>query len=386
MAMQIEQPPLAASPLAAAEAVGRDVLAPAARSVDVEARFPLEALEAYKRHRLLAAGIPAELGGLGCGIDELVRISSALAEHCASAAMVWTMHHTQIACLVDHVATVPRFARFLRQVSEDQLLLASVTTETGVGGDIRSSRTAVEEHGQRCRLVKDAPTISYGDQADAYLVTARRAGDAAPGDQVLVLLERDDVTLEQQSVWDTLGMRGTCSPGFRLTAEFGRDDIVPVPFAEIAARTMVPQSHILWSACWTGIASAALARARLRARKSADDMQLQARLADAAASLQLVRALIRDCAAEYEALRAGCDQAPDVGFAVKLNSLKLRASELTLDVVQKSLAICGIAGYAENSPLSVARHLRDVHSAQLMINNDRLYAINGKLLLLQKEV
>jgi acyl-CoA dehydrogenase len=48
--------------------------------------------------------------------------------------------------------------------------------------------------------------------------------------------------------------------------------------------------------------------------------------------------------------------------------------------------IIGIAGYREDGELSVARHLRDVFSAKLMINNDRIYANNAALLLVQKEL
>ena len=46
----------------------------------------------------------------------------------------------------------------------------------------------------------------------------------------------------------------------------------------------------------------------------------------------------------------------------------------------------GIAGYREDGELSVARHLRDVFSAKLMINNERIYATNAALLLVQKEL
>ena len=44
----------------------------------------------------------------------------------------------------------------------------------------------------------------------------------------------------------------------------------------------------------------------------------------------------------------------------------------------------GIAGYRNDSPYSVGRHLRDALSAALMVSNDRIAAGMGKLLLVQR--
>ena len=45
--------------------------------------------------------------------------------------------------------------------------------------------------------------------------------------------------------------------------------ILPVPFADISAQTMLPVSHLLWSALWLGIATDAVARARAFVRAEA---------------------------------------------------------------------------------------------------------------------
>ena len=58
--------------------------------------------------------------------------------------------------------------------------MASATTEVGVGGDLRSSLCAVEVDGDRFRLTKKAPVISYGEAADDILVTCRKSPDARP--------------------------------------------------------------------------------------------------------------------------------------------------------------------------------------------------------------
>src|SRR4029077_2931578 len=123
--------------------------------------------------------------------------------------------------------------------------------------------------GARLRVGKQAPVISYGEEADDILLTARRSPDAAPADQVLVLVRKRDTQLIRTAEWDTLGMRGTRSLGFTLEAAFSRDHVVPGPFADIANQTMLPVSHVLWTSLWLGLASDAVGRARAFVRAAA---------------------------------------------------------------------------------------------------------------------
>jgi acyl-CoA dehydrogenase len=69
----------------------------------------------------------------------------------------------------------------------------------------------VETDGDRFSLTKQASAISYGADADVILATARSGQDAAQGDQVLVVLEGEDFSLEPGARWDAMGMRGTGS-------------------------------------------------------------------------------------------------------------------------------------------------------------------------------
>jgi alkylation response protein AidB-like acyl-CoA dehydrogenase len=82
--------------------IAAEIAGPAADSVDREGRFPHEAVAALKTAHLMSAFVPKNLGGLGCGMVELAGMCEALAEHCASAAMVFAMHQIQVACIVRH--------------------------------------------------------------------------------------------------------------------------------------------------------------------------------------------------------------------------------------------------------------------------------------------
>ncbi len=88
-----------------------------------------------------------------------------------------------------------------------------------------SSAAAIGRNETGISLVRNATVISYGAQADGIVTIARRTGDAAASDQVLVAFTKDNYTLERSLEWETLGMRGTCSAGFELKARgAGRAD------------------------------------------------------------------------------------------------------------------------------------------------------------------
>lgn len=372
--------------------IGRDVIAPAAPSVDRDARFPTESIRALKLEKLLGAYIPLELGGMGLGLTDLSAICELLGMFCGSTAMIFAMHQIQIACLVHHATTSGFFRQYLRELVQKQYLLASATTELGIGGDIRSSLCSVNVTGDRFSLEKQAPVISYGAHADAILVTCRKSETAARSDQAHVLVRKEDYQLKELSGWDTLGFRGTCSSGFTLSAEGRAEQILPVPYAEIHSKTMHPFSHVVWSSLWVGIATDAVTRARsavrAEARKTPGVIPLSAtRLAELDTVLFSMRSGLQQAMAEYQKLLV--DNEPEAfsrfGFAIRINNLKLTCSQLLVDIVGKAMLICGIAGYKNDSKLSLTRQLRDAYGAALMVNNDRILGHNSTMQIVQRE-
>ena len=359
--------------------MGRDIIAPHADAVDRDARFPEEAFAALRAEKLLSAYVPVEHGGLGLSIVELSKICETLGQYCASTAMVFAMHQIQVGCIVHHALGSRFFIDYVRAMVANQYLLASATTELGIGGDVRSSICAVIVDGERFALEKQAPVISYGESADAILVTCRKSADASRSDQVQVLVRKEDYTLKRLSGWDTLGFRGTCSLGFALTSAGQAEQILPLTYAIIHSKTMHPFAHSVWGSLWLGIATDALNRARIavraEARKNPGVIPISAtRLAEADIVLFSMRSSVHLTIADYQRLLI--EDAPEsfsnFGFAIKINNLKISCSQLVIDIVGRAMLICGIAGYKNDSKLSLGRHLRDAHGAMVMVNNDRI--------------
>jgi len=356
------------------------VAAEHATEVDRDARFPAEAIAALKRHRVLGMAVPREFGGEGASMADVADVCFKLGRACSSAAMVFAMHQIKVACVMRHACGSAWHEAMLRRLCDEQMLLASSTTEGQNGGNVRSSAAAIEsEADDAIVLDRESTVISYGAEADGIVTTARRSSEAAGSDQVLVVLLREHYRLEPVLQWDTLGMRGTCSAGFRLRARGSADQVLPVAYETIHSQTMTPVAHILWGAAWSGIAAAAVERAQNFIRKAARHGKGQlppgaAHYTKAQSSLRVLRTLVQAGIVRYEAALADERLFGSLDFHAAMNLLKVDASEIAVATVMSAMRACGLSGYRNDGESSIGRHLRDILSSPIMINNDRILA------------
>ena len=353
------------------------VVAEHAAQVDAQSRFPGEAFDVARKQRLLGILVPGALGGEGASVSQVADVCFRLAQNCAATGMIYAMHQVKVACLVRHRQGSAVIDAVLRRLCAEQLLLASSTTEGQAGGNVRSSEAPVVHKDGRIELERQATVISYGANADGIVTTARRSADAAGSDQVLIVFLKDDYTLSALQGWQTLGMRGTCSEGYVLRAKGDPEQILPEPYALIHARTMVPFAHLLWGSVWAGIASSAATRAQAFVRTAArkGDGALPpgvGRLGEVFATLKSLRGMLSDSIARYERIMDDPNALETVDFQSQITLTKVQASELAVSAVLTALRVCGLSGYRCDSPFSVERHLRDVLSSPLMINNERI--------------
>jgi acyl-CoA dehydrogenase len=287
------------------------------------------------------------------------------------------MHQTKVACIVRHGRNNLWHQRLLRRIATEELLLASSTTEGKGGGNIRSSSAAIMRAGSQISLERAATVISYGAHADGIVTTARRSEDAGASDQVLVTFLKEDYTLAPLATWDTLGMRGTCSSGFTLKATGSAAQILPVPYDKIHSQTMTPVAHLSWAGVWTGIAAAAVERARLFIRTAARQANGQlppgaAHFTTATSSLTVLMSLMDSSLRRYEDAADDETALTSLEFQTAINLFKVEASELAVSIVLLAFRACGLSGYRNDGEFTIARYLRDVLSSPVMINNERI--------------
>lgn len=348
-----------------------------AADVDARSRFPAEAFEAVKAQRLLGLLVPRALGGEGSRISQVADVCFQLAQSCSSTGMIYAMHQVKVACLARHRHDDAVIDDVLRRLCAEQLLLASSTTEGQAGGNVRSSEAPVAYEEGSVSLERRATCISYGAAADGIVTTARRNAEAESSDQVLVVFLKDDYTLTPIQSWETLGMRGTCSQGYVLKALGKPGQVLPEPYASIHAHTMVPFAHLLWGSVWAGIASGAALRAqafvRAAARKSGGALPPGgARLGEVLAGVKALRALLGESLRRYERIMDDPQALDSIDFQSQITLTKVQASELAVTTVLSAMRVCGLSGYRCDSEFSIERHLRDVLSSPIMINNDRI--------------
>ncbi len=366
-----------------------------ADEVDRQARFPIETVTALREAGALSAFVPEALGGGGVPLESIAQACFELGRRCSASAMVFAMHQIQVATIVRHLEGAPWFEAYLRELCVEQRLIASVTSEVGTGGNMGRSIAPVmpSEDAGGLQFVKQAPTVSYGAYADDLLTTVRRSPEAEPGDQVLVLHRAAETELEPAGTWDTIGMRGTCSPGFVVHARFGPEQVLNASFATVMNESMVPLSHILWSHVWLGIATDAFERGRSFVRQAARRTPGQVvpaahSLSRVMAELTMLRGEVRSALEDFVTWsdEPGRDRLSTMAAVLRFNNLKLAASEHAPRICAEVLEVIGIMAYKNDSPFGVGRQLRDALSARLMVANERIHATDAGLLLIAKEV
>jgi len=386
----MEAQPIGGTPTGVADAVVADlparakavaaVAAGSALDVDANARFPAEAFAAAKAQRLLGVMVPKSLGGEGASIGDVADVCYQLAQSCSSTGMIYAMHQIKIACIVRHMGANASLHQLLRRLCAEQLLLASSTTEGQGGGNIRSSEAPIEPlEGGRIKLERKASVISYGAYADGVVTTARRAAAAASSDQVLVAMLKSDYSLTRLQGWNALGMRGTCSEGYMLKANAAADQVLPDPYETIHSRTMVPSAHLLWGSVWTGIAASAAARAQAFIRNAMRHSNGQLppgapQFTKAMSTLRTLRGMLTTSLRRYQQVMDDPQALAALDFQTMITLTKVEASELAAATVMSAMRACGLAGYRNDGDYTLGRHLRDILSSPIMINNDRILA------------
>jgi acyl-CoA dehydrogenase len=74
-----------------------------------------------------------------------------------------------------------------------------------------------------------------------------------------------------------------------------------------------------------------------------------------------------------------------IGWALKMNNLKVASSEMCPAIVHQALQIVGIGGYKNDGKYSLGRNYRDSLSGALMISNDRIAGKTASMLLVHKD-
>lgn len=367
------------------------VTAEHAERTDLNAEFPSHALQALRDTGLLGLLVPQEFGGMSGTIADVLRVTTQLGREDMSVAMIYSMHCQQVAAITRFASQELR-CELLPEIAAGRCYLASVTTEVGNGGSLLESASKLGIASDRLLLERFAPIVTGGLHADGYLITMQDQNAEASHQVSLVYVRRDQIEVTSVGSWQPLGMRASDSGPLHLRGQLPKSQVIGQPggFRDIVSSVFGPMAHLGWSAAWLGTASGALSRviavlrdSRGRGSARLDSELLLTRLATARHRLEMVHALLWRCAGIV-------NTEPDLSrprLQLLLNGLKVSASEQCHAVIEDLISLIGMQhGYLRGSPTGLERALRDLRSAALNYNNDRLRLADGKLALLDPDV
>ncbi|WP_405160843.1 acyl-CoA/acyl-ACP dehydrogenase [Nocardia sp. NBC_01499] len=367
------------------------VLARHAAKADADAEFPHDSIQALRAAGLFGLLVPAQYGGMGGDLGDMIDAAVVLAGGCLSTAMIWAMHCQQIDTVVRHAGD-RLLADLLPRVAAEGYYLASITTEPGKGAHLLTASSAIVTADEQLLVRRNAPVVTGGEFADGFLVTMRASADEPPNRVSLVYLDRSQVEAETVRDWNAMGMRGTRSVAMVLSGTASADQLIGAAggFRAVAVDSMIPAGHLAWSACWLGAARAALdslvsliRSADRPASINTDSDLVRHRLARARVELELCGGYLLHIRNEVLHRRHAGQGMDDYAFQIKLDTLKVACSELTFSAVDRLVQLGGaMTGYQRDAPVPLERHFRDLRSASLNYANDRLLTTIGALTLL----
>ena len=337
-------------------------LAPEAQARDRDARFPRAELDELARMGFLAMKVSADDGGPGLDNVAYALVMEAIAETCASTAVVLASSNLAAKILAEHGSTGQK-ARWLAPYVRGELGPASFAlTEPGGGSDAAAIRTRARLDGGAWVLDGEKAWITSGAQAGLHLVFARTDGEGKGGLSCFVV-ERGSPGLTVGREEDKMGQRssGTVAlaldgcrvPVDHLVGERGRG-------YHIALSTLGP-GRLGIAALSLGLAEAALAAGIGYARE-------RRAFGAALTEFQNTQFVLADSRTELDAawllaLRAARLLDRGDRAVAETSMAKLFASETAGRVVDRMVQLHG--GYGYSREFAVERIYRDARVTRI---------------------
>jgi len=198
------------------EKLSQEMLRASADSIDQSRRFPRENLQALGKVGVLGLMIPAKYGGAGGGLAELSQVLEEQAQSCASTAMVTLMHFCATAVIAAKGSDALK-QELLPTCARGEHVTTLAFSEAGSGGHFYAPVSEVRQNGGKKSLSAAKNFVTSAGEADSYVVSARRAGAAAPTETNLYLIAKNAAGLSTQGRFEGLGLAGNASAPMSLT-------------------------------------------------------------------------------------------------------------------------------------------------------------------------
>jgi alkylation response protein AidB-like acyl-CoA dehydrogenase len=324
---------------------------------DASDAFVAENFAELKARRVLAAGVPRELGGGGASYPELCAMLRALARYGASTALTLSMHTHLVATIVWRWRRDPKPVEpLLRRLVDERLLLVS----SGASDWLTPSGIAQRVDGG-WRVTARKIFASGIPAGDLFMTQATYDDPDADSTALHFVIPADEPGVVPQDNWRVLGMRGTGSHDVVIEEVFVPDAAILLrrpagkwsqPFHVNPCMIALPLVY----AVYLGIAETARDAAVAMARKRPDDPGLPYLIGEMENDLAAARMAHRDM---VEAADAG-EPGPVTTNRIWIG--RTLVGRAATRVVEKAMEAAGGSSFYRAAGLE--RLFRDVQGAR----------------------
>jgi alkylation response protein AidB-like acyl-CoA dehydrogenase len=354
---------------------------------DRENRFFHEDFEELQASGYLNIAVPTEFGGLGLGIDEVVKLQRRLAYVAPATAVAVNMHIYWTGVAADMRRTGDNSCDWILSESAAGKVFAAGHGESGNDMPLFMSSAQAERADGGWKITGHKIFGSLSPVWDYLGVHAMDTSDPSGPRVVHAFLPRDTPNYRIEKTWDVLGMRATESHDTILDGAFVADEHTPVVCpAGFAGAGQFHLSIFAWAllgfgGVYSGIARRAydLTVDKMDSRTSvalsrsmAHHPEVQHNVAEMRMNLELIDAYLERTAADWA---AGAEYAD---WPIKIVSTKYTVVHRAFDIVDRALDLSGGAGIFKRNRLE--QLFRDCRLGRIHPANEFLtHEVVGKL-------
>jgi alkylation response protein AidB-like acyl-CoA dehydrogenase len=348
-------------------------LAPIAKDIDQEARFPWEVVEKMGGLGFFGIQVPKELDGAGMDSVSYVIIIEEISRACGSLGLCVTVHNSVAVYPILAFGSTEQQERWVPPLSRGSKIGAFCLTEPNIGSNAAGIEATAIRDGDHYVVNANKVFVTNGGVADVCLVFVRTDPNAGAKGISVIVAERGTPGFVVGDLEDLCGMRANPVSSIRLYD-------CRVPAENLLSKegmglriglAGLDAGRIGIAAQAVGIAQAALDEAVKYAKQ-------RHQFGVPIAKHQAMQLMIADMATQLEASRLMVFQAAllrDGGkpFSQEAAMAKLFASEVAGKVTDMAVQIHG--GYGYSKAYAVERYYRDARVTRIYEGTSEIHKI-----------
>ncbi|KAG5666384.1 hypothetical protein PVAND_014413 [Polypedilum vanderplanki] len=338
-------------------------LAPIAKQIDKEHRYPSEQVKKMGELGLLAIAIPEKYGGTGLDYLAYAIGMEEISRGCATCGVIMTVNNTLYLGPVKNFGNEAQKKEFLTPYTDGDKIGCFALSEPGNGSDAAAASTTAKLVGDKWVLNGTKNWITNGPDASAAIVFATTDKKLKHKGISAFIVERGIPGFSYGKKEDKLGIRGssTCSLIFDDCAIPKENILGEEGFGFKIAMKTLDEGRI-------GIAGQALGIAQASLECAVDYANKRIAFGNPISKMQTIQNKIADMAMRIEAARLLTWRAAvlkDEGKSITKEAAmaKLAASETATFCSHQAIQILGGMGYVTDMPAE--RHYRDARITEI---------------------